>query len=287
MSNALSAKPLFVIRARRGWGALHLAELWRFRDLLLALSGRDLKLRYKQTVLGVVWVILQPLISAGILSFVFGSVAKLNTPVPYFLLSFAGLLGWNLFSGSVTRASVSMTGNSALVSKVYFPRMLLPLSATSSAFVDFAVAGAMMAVLMLVHGVRPGPEILLLPVWIVLLLMLAIGIGLFAAGLTVSYRDVGYVLPVVVQSLLYASPVAYTLDQVPAKFRLLYLVNPIAPLLEGFRWSLLGSVHGAAGGVLAAPPLWSVAYGATTSVVFFVMGVALFGRMERRFADVI
>lgn len=268
---------LFIIRPSRAW-VPDFAELWRFRDLLLTLSGRDLKLRYKQTILGVAWVVLQPLLAAGIFSFVFGSVANLHSPVPYFLFSFAGLLGWNLFSGSVSRASTSMTGNANLVSKVYFPRVLLPLSATSSALVDFVVAAGMMAILMMAYHVRPGIELLLVPLWIILLLMFAAGVGLLAAGLTVSYRDVGYVLPVLLQSLLYASPVAYSSDNVPAKFRTLFLANPLAPLLDGFRWSLLG--HG-------RPPGWSVAYGASVAVILFLVGVGSFRRMERKFADVI
>lgn len=258
---------------------LNLGEIWQYRDLLTTLAGRDVKLRYRQTALGAIWVILQPLLAAGIFSFVFGSVAKLSSDgVPYFLFSYAGLLAWNAFSSTLTKVSGCLLQNSQLVSKVYFPRLVLPLSTLFSTLVDFGVALGMMVVLMLLYHVVPGVGLLLLPVWLLLILLLATGVGLFASALMVSYRDVQYILPVVTQFLLYASPVAYAVSRVPAEYHTLYMLNPLASLLEGFRWSLLNR------GTLDVS---LVLYAAFVSVAVFVGGAYSFKRMERKFADVI
>ena len=233
--------PFLVIRPSRGWSALNLREVWQFRDLLMTLAGRDLKLRYKQTALGVIWVVLQPLMAAGVFSFVFGKVAKLPSDgIPYLLFSFAGLLGWNLFSNTLTKTSGCLIGNSQLISKVFFPRLVLPLSAVPSALVDFGVATGLLVVLMGVYRVAPGWGVLLAPLWIGVLLMIAMGIGLIAAALTVSYRDIQYILPVFTQILLYASPVAYSVSAVPANLRVFYYVNPLTAPLEALRASILG-----------------------------------------------
>lgn len=274
-------KPLLTIRPRSGWAALQIGEAWRFRDLLFSLAGRDVRLRYKQTALGVVWVVLQPLLAAAIFAFVFGKVAKLDSgPIPYFLFSYAGLLAWNAFSTILTKSSMCLVGNAQLVSKVYFPRVILPFSTIPSALIDFAVALALMGVFLPVWQLVPGAGILLLPLWLGLILLLATGAGLIASALTVSYRDVQYILPVVVQFLLYASPVAYAVAQVPARLRAFYYLNPLSGLLEAFRWSLLGP----AGGELR----WQyLAYSGGFSVALFLIGLFSFKTMERRFADVI
>jgi lipopolysaccharide transport system permease protein len=237
------------------------------------------KLRYRQTALGVLWVVLQPLLAAGIFALVFGRVANLPSEgAPYFLFAFAGLLGWNLFSSTLTRASTCLVGNAQLVSKIYFPRLVLPLSTVFSSLIDFGVALALLAALMVFYGVAPHPGVLLLPVWLLLLLLLAAGLGLVAAALTVSYRDVQYVLPVLVQFLLYASPVAYALSAIPPSLRPLFFFNPLTGLLEAFRWSLLGT------GALRGD---YVAYAAAISLGVFFWGTLVFKTMERRFADVI
>lgn len=273
------ARPRMTLRASSGWVALNLAELWQFRDLVATLAGRDLKLRYKQTALGVIWVILQPLMAAGIFSFVFGKVARMPSDgVPYFIFSYAGLMAWTLFSSTVAKVSGSLVGNAHLISKVFFPRLILPLSAIPSVLVDFAIALVMMAVLMFMHRVVPTWGLLLLPVWIAVLLVLATGIGLCTTSLMVSYRDVGYVLPVVLQIVLYASPVAYAVSGVPEHLRIWYDLNPLSPLLEAFRWSLLGR------GWMDWPHL---AYAALVAMLLALVGVYSFKRMERRFADVI
>ncbi len=267
------------IRPSSGWAALNLREVWQYRDLLLTLATRDLKLRYRQTALGAIWVILQPLLAAGIFSFVFGKVAKLPSDgKPYFLFAYASLLGWNLFSNTLQRVNTSLLGNSQLVSKVYFPRLVLPLASIFATIVDFGVAFAMFLVLMVVNGVVPTLGILLLPFWLLLFLLLAMGVGMFCSALMVSYRDVGYIVPVMISFLQYASPVAYSTSAIPAHLRAWYLMNPVASILEGLRWSLLGSSTISAPGILSAT---------IVSVAAFIIGAFAFKRMERRFADVI
>lgn len=275
-----SAKPTLSIVPTSGWQAINLPELWQFRDLLTTLAQRDVKLRYRQTSLGVLWVILQPLLAAGIFSFVFGKVAKLPAPdgIPYLVFSYAGLLAWNAFSSTLTKTSSCLLQNANLVSKVYFPRLALPLSTVFSTLIDFGVAFVVMIVLMLVNHVVPALGILLLPVWLLLIVLLALGVGLYASALMVSYRDIQYVLPVVTQFLLYASPVAYSASLVPAKYRLIFEINPLTGLLEAFRWSLLG---------VGNFPLAAVTYSAIITVVVLVAGAFSFKSMERKFADVI
>lgn len=281
---AVAAPIHLKIRPSAGWAAVDVRELWRFRDLLWSLAERDVRLRYRQTALGVVWVVLQPLLGAGIFSFVFGVVGgmRAGNGVPYFVFSFTGLLCWHAFSHVLTKTSHSMIGNSHLVSKVYFPRLILPLSTSFSAMIDFAVGLAMLVALLVAFGVNPGPGVLLLPVWLALAVSLALGVGFLTSALTVSYRDVNYVMPVLTQFLLYASPVAYALAEVREKVSptvlTLYRLNPMANLLEAFRWSLLGQgdLDGA----------W-VAYSAAACAGVFVAGSMIFKKMERRFADVI
>lgn len=278
------ARPLRTLRARPGWQALNVGELWQFRDLLLTLAGRDVKLRYRQTAVGVLWVVLQPLLAAGIFAFVFGKVANLPSPegVPYFVFSYAGLLGWNVFSGTVVKVSASLVQNSNLISKVYFPRLILPLSMMFSTMIDFAVSLALLPVLMLIAHVAPGLGLLTLPLWFALILLLALGVGMFASALAVTYRDVQYVIPVLMQFFLYATPVAYMLSyvmkKIPAVYQPFYFLNPMAGLLEAFRWSLLGH---------EALPVAPVAWAAAASVLVFLGGAFAFKKMERRFADVI
>ena len=272
-------KPYISIRPRHGWVSLDLREIWRFRELLIAFASRDLKLRYKQTALGVIWVILQPLMAAGVFSFVFGSVAKLPSGgLPYFVFSYAGLLGWNLFSGILTRVSSCLVGNTNLISKIYFPRLILPLSNLGSVLIDFAVAAAMMALLLVVYRISPSLTLLLFPLWMLLLTAAAVGLGLIAAALAVPYRDVQFILPVFTQILLYASPVAYSMDAVPERLRWVYALNPLSPPLEAMRSSLLGTTF---------PATVALCTSVFLGILFLVVGLYSFKRMERTFADVI
>jgi len=273
-------KPYLVIRPVLGWAALDLRELWVFRDLLLTLGGRDVKLRYRQTALGVTWVVLQPLITAAAFTLVFGVIGRFPTNgLPTFLISYAGLLGWNAFSTTISKSGISLVGNSHLVAKVYFPRLALPLSTLFSTLIDFGVALGVMAALMAWFHVAPGVRVLTMPVWLALLLAMGTGLGLITAALTVSYRDVQYVVPVMLMVLQYVSPVGYLVAQnVPERLAPWYMLNPLAGLIEAFRWSLLGheAVH------------WGfVVYAAALALAVLLIGMVSFKRMERRFADII
>ena len=264
---------------------IDLADVWQFRDLLFSFAGRDLKLRYKQTALGIIWVILQPLLAAGIFTFVFGFIAKIkNHGIPMMAFSFASLLAWNLFANTLNRISTCMVANSNMISKVYFPRIILPLSITPSTMVDFCVGSVMMVPIMLIFHLPPTWGLLLIPLWIALILAMAVGVGMAAAALAVSYRDIQYILPIFMQMLLYASPVAYSVSHITQMGKThpilaaIFACNPLNGILSAFRWSVFGG-HPLATG----PLLWSFA---ATGIVSFI-GLFTFKQLESRFADVI
>ena len=272
-------QPQLKIRVPRGWAALDLRSVWRFRDLCMAMALRDVKLRYKQTALGVIWVILQPLLAAGVFSFVFGTVAKMSSDGQnHFLFSYVGMLAWGLFNSTVTKSSISLVGNSQLISKIFFPRLVLPLSTIPSALLDFAIALAMLGGLMVIYHVHPTWGLVTLPLWVGLVLMLSAGIGLWTAALTVPYRDVQYILPVMMSILLYGSPIGYSARAVPANWLRVYQLNPLAPILEGFRAAILGT---------AMPGKEWIVWCACVSAAVLLAGAYVFKHMERKFADVI
>jgi lipopolysaccharide transport system permease protein len=258
----------------------NLFELWEFRELLLALAARDIKLRYRQTALGIAWVVLQPLLASGILAFVFGVVAGVTRPdrSSVFLFVLAGFIGWSLFSAAFSRASQSLLQHSALISKVFFPRIILPASAIISALVDLAVALVLFFLVAFLSGIPVGWEVGMTPVWLGLLLIVSFGLGLFGAALSVRFRDVQHMSPFFVQILFYASPIAYQTTSVPARWRGLFLLNPLAPLFEGLRWSLLREGQFHLGGTL---------YALGVSVLVFVLGLMFFRYTEREFSDLI
>lgn len=257
----------------------HVRELWEAREVALRFGQRDVVLRYRQTAIGVVWVLIQPLAAAGIFSIVFGSVAQLPSGgTPYFLFSFIGMLAWTLFSSIVGRSAPSLVANQSLVSKVFFPRMLVPISTTMSSLLDFTVGLGLGIVLLVIYGVNPGWPVLLLPVWVLLFLLLGLGIGLATSAWMVKYRDVAYVLPWVLQVGLFATPVAYSLDAVPADLEWIFLANPLSWLMEAFRYSMLGT---------AAPPVWQIVGAVVVSFAAFFAGAIVFQRNERSFADLI
>jgi lipopolysaccharide transport system permease protein len=281
-ASAETRKPYLVLRPAKGWAALNLGELWHFRDLLFTLAGRDVKLRYRQTALGVTWVILQPLLLSGILTLVFGVLSNMPTGnIPPFLFSFAGLLGYAAFNSTVTKGSMSLIGNSQLVSKVYFPRLAIPLSTVLATLLDFCVSFVVVLVLMAIYRVIPNARIFLMPVFLLMFLAIGTGIGLLAAALTVSYRDVQYIIPVVVGALQLLSPIGFAYPDSPKALKWLpwyMILDPLAPVVEAFRWSVLGQgkVH------------WPyVGYSAVFSIVVLFVGIVMFKRMEREFADVI
>ncbi len=268
-----------VIRPTGGWRSLDLREVWRYRGLLGAMTRRDITLRYRQTALGVVWVVLQPLLAAGILSFVFGSIAGFESDgVPYVVFAYTGVIGFNAFSGTLTFMSTCLVTNAALVSKVYFPRLILPLSQIGSKLVDFGVALVLYLVLNLAYGVGFHLSMLTLPVWMALAYGMALGLGLLTSAANVSYRDVGYVVPVVLPLLLYLAPVAYGVQEVPTDLRAAYNLNPLVGMINGFRWCLLGRGN---------LELGSTVYAIVFTVLIIVGGTLYFRAHERRFADVI
>ncbi len=249
------------------------------REVLYSFVRRDVTLRYRQTALGIIWVVMQPLLTALVFALVFGQVAKLPSGgIPYVIFAFAGLLAWNMFNTILTRSSPSLIQNAGLVSKIYFPRMLVPISVCGSALLDFTVSFTFLIVLMIAMGVTPGFAILLLPLWMILVLFLATGIGLFTSALSVRYRDMNYIVPFFMQFLLYASPVAYSASAVPSKYRLVYEINPLNWLLTEFRFSLLN---------LRAPSVWEIIASLVVPVAVFIAGAFYFERRERSFADFI
>lgn len=268
-----------VIRPRKGLAALDLKLLWQYRELLRAFAERDIRLRYRQTVLGVAWVVLQPLLSALIFAVVFGFIAKMPSDgLPYFLIAYSGLLGWSLFSGNMNRIIPSLVANGSLISKIFFPRLLIPLGVIPSVLLDFVVSAVVLAGVMIFYGVIPGREILLFPISVLTLLLMSLGIGLVGASLSVKYRDVQHIAPFLTQLLLYASPVGYTVSAVPEAIRPYYLLNPIAAPIDAIRWSLLGT---------GEPNFAYLAYAFVASLLCMWIGITVFRGMEREFADVI
>jgi lipopolysaccharide transport system permease protein len=260
---------------------IDLRELARYRELLFTLADRDLRVRYKQTALGVVWVVLQPLLASLIFAFVFGVVAGLSkTGRPYVLFAFAGLMAWNAFSNIVSRVSNSLVSNAGMLSKIYFPRLVLPLSTAAASLVDFGVSLGLMIVMLLIYRCWPGWGIVLVPVWLLLLLIMALGIGLLGAALMVRYRDVAHILPVALQLGLFISPVAWSTLVVPSKYAWVFKINPLSGLLDAFRWSLLGPGE-------ASLSLSALTYSAAAAAAAFWIGATVFRHQERSFADVI
>lgn len=268
-----------VIKPTTNWLAIDFHLLWQFRDLLMALTWRDIRLRYRQTFLGVAWVILQPLLGAGIFAIVFGVIAKMpNQGVPYFVISYSGLLGWTLFSGSLSRISSCVVANAELIRKVFFPRLLLPLGIVPSALIDFTISALFMGVLMVIYRIAPSWHIIFFPLSIIILIGMALGLGMVAGSLSVKYRDVQYIMPLFIQMLMFASPVGYSAAAVPAYIKPFYDLNPLVAPLEMLRWSLIGVGHVNPGNLL---------YSALVTAALLTLGLVVFRITERKFADVI
>jgi lipopolysaccharide transport system permease protein len=258
---------------------LNVAELWRYRELLYFFVWRDIKVRYKQTVLGGLWAIIQPVTATVLFTVVFGRLGGLSKQVngSYGLFVFVGLALWTFFSNAVTLAANSLVGSSHLVAKVYFPRLLIPLASILSGLVDFAISFAFLLVLMVAYGVRPGLQMLTLPLFLLGTLVVSAGAGILFSALIVSYRDFRYVITFVVQLWLYATPVLYTLDIIPAKWRLWYALNPMVGMVAGFRTAILGGTI----------PVDLVLISAVVAVILLATGLRYFSSVERRLADVI
>ena len=281
MTDAAAHEPSeLIIEPRRRWSGPDLRELWRYRELIGFLVWRDVKVRYKQTLIGASWAIIQPLLTTIVFTLFFGKFLKLptdNLPKPVFY--YAGMLSWTYFATAVTAGSNSLVGNHALVTKVYFPRMVIPLAAATAPLVDFAIAFVIVIVLMLVYGVAFTPALLLLPACVVLLYLTALTFGLWLSALNVRYRDVRHTVPFIVQFLMFATPVIYPMSMLdPERGRLIYALNPIAGVVETFRWAVTGY------GVPPGPPLLI-----SCSILLLALcaGLLYFRRMEDTFADVI
>ena len=274
-----SAAEVVIIKPSRGLVDLDLKGLWRFRDLLHAFAVRDIRLRYRQTALGVSWVVLQPLLSALIFAVVFGFIAKMPSQgVPYFLIAFSGMMGWTLFQGNLTRVTPSLVANAGLVRKIYFPRLLVPLGVVPSVLLDFFVSLGVMVALLVIYRVMPGPGVLLFPICAFIILLLSLGLGLMGSSLAVKYRDVQHIVPFFAQLLMYASPVGYSISAVPAWLRPYYLLNPLAAPIDAIRWSFLG---------IGQPNYLYLGYSFLVSVLVMWVGLIVFRSCEREFADVI
>jgi lipopolysaccharide transport system permease protein len=256
-------------------------DLWQFRELFQVLAWRDITVRYKQTVIGAAWALIRPFLTMVIFTIVFGKLAKLPSDgaVPYALMVFAGMLPWSFFSTALTDASNSLVNNANLISKVYFPRLIVPIAAVMVAFVDFLISFAILAVLMIWYRFVPGWQVLLLPIFAATAFMASLGIGLWITALNVKYRDFRYVIPFVVQFGLYVSPVGFSSSIIPAQWRLLYSLNPLVGVIDGFRWCLLGGES-----QLYLPGL-GLCFGVTIFVLWF--GIRQFRRLEKSFADLI
>ena len=277
-SEAVSTPPIVLIQPSRGWRALDLRELWRFRELVYFLALRDIKVRYKQTALGVAWVLLQPLLAMGIFSIVFGQRGLAANGVPYPLFVVSGLVPWFYFSNATSGASGSVVGNTQLISKVYFPRLAIPLAAVLANLVDLSIGLLLELVLLVVFGVGFGWHLLALPVLVALIVLTALGVSVWLSALDVQYRDVRYAVPFLVQVWLFATPVIYSSGDVPDRWRPLLALNPMTGVIEAFRWSLLG---------VGDPPLSALLGSVVIVAILLSTGLLYFRRMERTFADVI
>jgi len=272
------AAQTIVIQPTSGWAALRLGELWDSRDLLFFMVWRDLKGRYRQTALGPVWFILQPLMSMVLYSLIFGWIAKLPSDnQPYTVFTYVALLPWDFFSDAVNSGTNSLLGSMSLISKVYFPRLIIPLSQVISSLVDFAISFVILLIMMIYYRIQPTWGVLLIPFYLLLAAMAGMGIGLWFSGIIVRFRDFGQVVGFLVRLLMYAAPVVYSMSIVPAEWRTLYSLNPVTAVVEGFRWALLGN---------GLAPDWKLAVTAAVVVVVFVSGLLNFKRVERDIVDI-
>jgi lipopolysaccharide transport system permease protein len=276
---------VLILRPSRGWSALNLGDLWRYRELIYFLIWRDVKVRYKQTALGASWAILQPLITMVVFTLLFGRLAKMPSDgIPYPLFSYTGLLPWGLFTKAIGDAGRSMVTNRSMITKVYFPRLSIPLSSVLAGLVDFGLSFLVLVGMILVYNYVPAleyqvvitPAILTLPLFLLLALVTSLGVGLWLSALNVQYRDVNYILPFLTQFWLFITPIAYPASMIPEKWQLLYSLNPMTGVVEGFRWALLG---------VKEAPSPMIAISSVIAILLLVTGLFYFRRMERTFAD--
>jgi lipopolysaccharide transport system permease protein len=271
--------PDLIIEPQRGWTSLKLGELWEYRELLYFLAWRDIKVRYKEAALGASWAILQPLLTMLIFSLFFGRLAKVPSDgIPYPLFSFTALVPWTFFVMAVQQSSNSVVGSANLISKVYFPRLAIPVATVLAAMVDFGISFVVLLGMMIYYRRMPTIHALYVPFFVLLAFLASLGVGLWLSALNVKYRDIRYVVPFLLQFWMFASPIVYPTSMLPARWRTLYALNPMVGVVDGMRWSLLGT-HTAPGPVIAVS--------AVTTLLFALGGAMYFRKMENRFADIV
>jgi len=278
-SSPATALPVTIIRPSRGWISLNLRDLWEYRELLYFLTWRDIKVRYKQTVLGAAWAIIQPFFTMVVFSLFFGKLAKMpSDDIPYPIFSYAALVPWTFFANGLSQSSTSLVASANLIKKVYFPRLVVPISAVISGGVDFVLAFVVLLGMMLFYGTVPTAAVVWLPLLLLLALVTSLGVGLWLTAMNVQFRDVRYAVPFLIQAWMFATPIAYPSSLLDEPWRTLYGINPMAGVVEGFRWALLGAQT-------APGPI--VLVSALVAVGLLVSGAYYFRRMEKTFADVV
>ncbi len=271
--------PVTVITPSRGWVALQLGKVWEYRELLYFLTWRDIKVRYKQTVLGVAWAIIQPFFTMAVFSLFFGRLANMpSDSIPYPLFSYAALVPWTFFAHGLSQSSDSLVASANLIKKVYFPRLIIPIAAIFASAVDFMLAFIVLLVMMILYGIMPTVSVLWLPCFLLLALTTSLGVGLWLAAMNVQFRDVRYTVPFLTQFWLFATPIAYPSSLLSEPWRTLYGLNPMVGVVEGFRWALLG---------VATAPGPIIVVSSLASLALLVSGLFYFRRMEKTFADVV
>ena len=278
MSQRNSTDQVTIIESDRGWLSLNLAEVWKFRDLLILLIWRDVSVRYRQSVLGIGWAVFRPLVSTLIFTLVFSYLVRVQTEVPYPVFAFTAMIPWLYFSNALAGVTSSVASNQGVLTKVYFPRMILPLASLGAGLVDIGIQLLIFVLFMLYYQIAPSLLMLALPGFVLLALLTALGFGVWLTALNVKYRDIGMGVPFLIQIWMYLCPIVYPITLVPERFRTFYALNPMVGVIEGFRWSLLGT---------ASPDWQAIGVSVIAMLVILVGGLYYFRRSEAWFADVI
>jgi len=273
------SNPTLIIEPKKGWQLIDFKELKAYRDLFYFLVLRDIKIKYKQTILGASWAVIQPFFTMIVFSLFFGRLAKVPSDnIPYPIFAYAALVPWTYFANSLSMSANSLVGNTQLISKIYFPRLIIPVAPILANLLDFFIALVILFVMMLFYGIAPTHYVIVFPLLTLLMIMIAIGVGTWLSALSAQYRDIKYTVPFLVQLWMFSSPIVYPASMIPEKFRFWYGLNPMAGVIEGFRSILLGTVPF---------PFKMIAMSTIVSILLFVSGMMYFRRMERYFADVI
>lgn len=275
----MEESPHLVIKAKKGWQLINFKEILEHRDLIFLLVSRNIKVRYAQTVLGGLWAVIQPFFLMIVFSVFFGRLAQVpSDDVPYPIFSYSALIAWTYFSTSLTASTNSLVAERSLISKVYFPRMILPITPVIAFLLDFVISFIILIFMMLYYHIYPTVNTIFLPFLLIIIMLTASGVGMFLAALNAKYRDIGYTVPFLVQFWMFSSPVVYSVSILPAKYHMIYAINPMVGVIEGFRSALLGTVPF---------PTWMIFMSAGISILLFVVGALYFRRTERFLADVI